>query len=57
MGGIPLASEVAKKLACPMDVVIVRKIQVPGNTESGFGAMTDKNWQDLSEKEIMPLLG
>jgi predicted phosphoribosyltransferase len=43
MGGIPLASEVAKKLACPMDVVIVRKIQVPGNTESGFGAMTEEN--------------
>jgi predicted phosphoribosyltransferase len=43
MGGIPLASVVAKKLACPMDVVIVRKIQVPGNTESGFGAMTEEN--------------
>jgi len=43
MGGIPLASEVSKKLACPMDVVIVRKIQVPGNTESGFGAMTEEN--------------
>ena len=43
MGGIPLASEVAKKLECPMDVVIVRKIQIPGNTESGFGAMTEEN--------------
>jgi predicted phosphoribosyltransferase len=42
MGGIPLASEIAKKLACPMDLVIVRKIQVPGNTESGFGAMTEE---------------
>jgi putative phosphoribosyl transferase len=42
MGGVPLASEIAKKLACPMDLVIVRKIQVPGNTESGFGAMTEE---------------
>jgi hypothetical protein len=42
MGGIPLASEIAKKLERPMDLVIVRKIQVPGNTESGFGAMTEE---------------
>jgi putative phosphoribosyl transferase len=41
MGGIPLASVVAQKLECPMDLIIVRKIQVPGNTESGFGAMTE----------------
>ena len=31
---------VAKELGVPMDVVIVRKIQIPWNTEAGFGAVT-----------------
>ncbi|TAL27465.1 MAG: phosphoribosyltransferase [Nitrospirae bacterium] len=38
-GGVPVAYEIARRLKLLMDVLIVRKIQIPGNTEAGFGAM------------------
>jgi predicted phosphoribosyltransferase len=38
-GGVPVAYEIAKNLGLLMDIVIVRKIQIPGNTEAGFGAV------------------
>jgi len=40
MGGVPVALSVKARLGCPLDLVIVRKIQIPGNTEAGFGAIT-----------------
>jgi putative phosphoribosyl transferase len=39
-GGVPVGSVVAKELSVLMDVVIVRKAQIPWNTEAGFGAVT-----------------
>jgi len=39
-GGVPVGYTVAEELAVPMDVLIVRKIQIPWNTEAGFGAIT-----------------
>jgi putative phosphoribosyl transferase len=38
-GGVPIASEIANALNLPMDLIIVRKIQIPYNPEAGFGAM------------------
>ena len=38
-GGVPVAAEIAKALGLPLDVIIVRKIQLPDNTEVGFGAV------------------
>ena len=38
-GGVPVAYELARYLELDIDIVIVRKIQIPGNTEAGFGAM------------------
>ena len=38
-GGVPVAYELARNLDLAMDIVIVRKIQIPGNTEAGLGAM------------------
>ncbi|OGW27580.1 MAG: hypothetical protein A2X59_10185 [Nitrospirae bacterium GWC2_42_7] len=38
-GGVPVAHEIAKYLKLPLDLIIVRKIQIPGNTEAGFGAV------------------
>lgn len=49
MGGLPVALEIQKALASPMDMVIVRKIQIPGNTEAGFGAMTQEGDLFLNE--------
>jgi len=39
-GGVPVGYEISKELAVSMDVIIVRKIQIPWNTEAGFGALT-----------------
>lgn len=39
-GGVPVGYSAAKELAVSMDVLVVRKIQIPWNTEAGFGAIT-----------------
>jgi predicted phosphoribosyltransferase len=39
-GGVPVGIKVRETLALPFDLLIVRKLQIPGNTEAGFGAMT-----------------
>jgi predicted phosphoribosyltransferase len=39
-GGVPVGYALAKEIAVPLDVVVVRKIQIPWNTEAGFGAIT-----------------
>ncbi len=38
-GGVPVAREIAVTLHLPMDLLIVRKLQIPYNPEAGFGAM------------------
>lgn len=38
-GGVPVAKEIAGILNLPLDLIIVRKIQIPYNTEAGFGSM------------------
>lgn len=42
-GGVPVAYEISREIDILMDVVIVRKIQIPWNTEAGFGALTWNN--------------
>ncbi|HMK50451.1 MAG TPA: phosphoribosyltransferase family protein [Thermodesulfovibrionales bacterium] len=48
-GGVPVASEVGDALGLPMDLIIVRKVQIPGNTEAGFGAMGTEGEVILNE--------
>ncbi len=38
-GGVPVAFEIAVALGLPMDLLVARKVQVPSNTEVGFGAV------------------
>jgi predicted phosphoribosyltransferase len=38
-GGVPVGVEIAKKLELDLDLIIVRKIQLPWTTEAGFGAL------------------
>ena len=38
-GGVPVAAEIVRTLQVPLDLVIVRKIQLPWTTEAGFGAL------------------
>ena len=42
-GGIPVAHEVAKALHVPLDVMIVRKIGMPGQPELAIGAIASGN--------------
>lgn len=42
-GGVPVALEVARSLRAPMDVIVVRKLGVPGNRELGFGALSEED--------------
>lgn len=38
-GGVPVASEVARRLNAPLDVFLVRKLGVPGHEELAMGAI------------------
>jgi predicted phosphoribosyltransferase len=39
-GGVPIGVEIARALDAPLALAVVRKIQIPWNTEAGFGAMS-----------------
>jgi predicted phosphoribosyltransferase len=38
-GGVPVGIAVSRALHCPLRPLIVRKVQIPWNTEAGFGAI------------------
>ncbi|MCK5239993.1 MAG: phosphoribosyltransferase [Candidatus Thorarchaeota archaeon] len=51
-GGIPVGVEIAKSLHAELDAIIVRKLQVPGNPEAGFGALTSQGVLLLNESLV-----
>jgi putative phosphoribosyl transferase len=40
-GGVPVAAEVARQLGAPLDVLLVRKLGVPGQPELAMGAIAE----------------
>ncbi|MFE1205078.1 phosphoribosyltransferase [Streptomyces sp. NPDC058762] len=40
-GGVPVAVEVARALDAPLDVLVARKVGLPGRPETGIGAVVD----------------
>jgi putative phosphoribosyl transferase len=54
-GGVPVGYIVAKELAIPMDVIVVRKIQIPWSSEAGFGAVTWDGKIFLNERIVEQL--
>jgi len=40
-GGVPVAREVAAELGSPLDVLVVRKVGLPGQPELGVGAVAE----------------
>ena len=54
-GGVPVAAEIAKALTLPLDLIIVRKVQVPYNPEAGFGAVSPDNKVLLNEDLLRSL--
>lgn len=55
-GGVPVASEVARKLHAPLDVLVVRKLGVPGYAELAMGAIASGGVQ-VVDHDIMRALG
>lgn len=51
-GGVPVAAEIAKKLGQPLDVLIVRKLGIPGHEEVAMGALASDGVQILNEDLI-----
>lgn len=51
-GGVPVAYEVAKKLGAPLDVLVVRKLGVPGWEELAMGAIASGGIRVLNERVI-----
>jgi predicted phosphoribosyltransferase len=51
-GGVPVASQVARRLGAPLDVFLVRKLGVPGHEELAMGAIASGDICILNEHVI-----
>ena len=55
-GGVVVANEVAKGLKAPLDVVITRKIEAPGEPEYALGAVTQEG-EVIMDRQAAESLG
>ena len=55
-GGVPVAAEVAAALGAPLDVLVVRKLGVPGQPELALGAIASGGVTVIND-EVVRLLG
>jgi len=39
-GGVPVAFEVARKFACPLEIIVAKKLAYPGQSEYAIGAVS-----------------
>lgn len=51
-GGVPVAWEVAEKLGAPLDVLVVRKLGVPGCEELAMGAVSSGGARVMNEDVV-----
>ncbi len=51
-GGVPVAWEVARALGAPLDVLLVRKLGVPGHEELAMGAIASGGVRVVSEEVV-----
>src|SRR5438876_7595511 len=51
-GGVPVAFEVAKHLAAPLDIFLVRKLGVPGQEELAMGAIASGGVRVINEEVV-----
>jgi len=54
-GGVAVAVPIAKELACPLHLMVVRKLQIPDNPEAGFGAVASDGTLLLNEPLVRRL--
>ena len=50
-GGVPVAAEIARRICAPLDLVMVRKIGVPGQPELAAGAVVDGDRPEIVVNE------
>lgn len=55
-GGVPVGAEVARALGAPLDVLVVRKLGLPGQEELAMGAIASGGVRVLNE-EVVSLTG
>jgi putative phosphoribosyl transferase len=51
-GGVPVAAGIARRLALPLDLMVVSKILLPWTTESGFGAVAFDGTEWINEADV-----
>ncbi len=54
-GGVPVGFAISQQLKIPLDVVVVRKVPIPGNPEAGFGAVALDGTLILNEPLVYQL--
>ncbi|MFW9955621.1 MAG: phosphoribosyltransferase [Candidatus Thorarchaeota archaeon] len=54
-GGVAVGAEIARALDAEIDAIIVRKLQIPHNTEAGFGALTSYGALLLNDRLVKSL--
>ena len=55
-GGVPVGYEVATRLGAPLDVLVVRKLGVPGHSELAMGAIASGGIQVVDQR-VMEMVG
>ncbi|MFE9442059.1 phosphoribosyltransferase [Streptomyces sp. NPDC006602] len=55
-GGVPVAAPIARALRAPLDVLVARKIGVPGRPETGIGAIVGDD-PPLYDRQALEMLG
>lgn len=51
-GGVPVAWEIARELALPLDLLLVRKLGIPGHEEYAMGAIASGGVRVLNEEAL-----
>src|SRR3954470_4559107 len=51
-GGVPVGYEVARALNAPLDIMLVRKLGVPGHEELAMGAIASNGVRILNEEVV-----
>lgn len=54
-GGVPVGKVISKELGLPFDIIIVRKLPIPYNTEAGFGSVSWDGEIMLNERLVKQL--
>ncbi len=55
-GGVPVGLVLSRRLGLAFDIILVRKVQIPWNTEAGFGAIGFRG-EALLNKQMVDSLG